>query len=536
MSHVTRRQLLKIAGAIPPALAFPMIGATQAVAASGKKVLTAVMGSDLRILDPVFTSAYITRDHGYMIYDTLLGIDSDFKVKPQMADWTVSEDKLTYTLVLRDGLTWHDGAPVTADDCVASLRRWGQRDVMAQTLMAMTSSLEATDTKTIMLKLKEHYGFVLETLSKPSSLVPFMMPRRLAETPEGKQMQEHIGSGPFKFVAAEFQPGVKAVYEKNTAYVPRSEPANWTSGGKVVHVDRVEWVTMPDAQTAMNALQSDDIDFLEAPVHEMLPSLEADPDIKIGILNKLGFQSIGRMNFIQPPFDNVKVRRAAFLALNQKDMLDAQIGDPNYYKICGAYFICGTPFATEDGAETLTKGNGMAQAKTLLAESGYDGTPVVILAPTDVPALKAQPVVAAQLLRQAGFTVDLQSTDWQTTVSRRANMKSIKEGGWSMFFTFSGAADVVNPLVNGSISGKGKNGWFGWSDDPHMEELREAFAKSTSPDEQKRLADAIQKEAYDQVIYIPLGQFQGASAWRKSLTGVLECAVAPLFWNIDKTG
>ena len=202
-----------------------------------------------------------------------------------------------------------------------------------------------------------------------------MMPKRLAETPAGQQIKEQIGSGPFKFVQAEFQPGVKAVYEKNTDYVPRKEPPSWTAGGKVVKVDRVEWITMPDAQTAVNALQSGDIDFMENPSFDLLPVLKANKDIKIETLNKLGFQTLGRMNFLHPPFDNVKVRRAALLAMNQKDVLDALVGNPEYYKICGAFFVCGTPLATEVGAETLIKGGGMAEAKKALAESGYDGTP-----------------------------------------------------------------------------------------------------------------------------------------------------------------
>ena len=205
--------------------------------------------------------------------------------------------------------------------------------------MDFTASLEATDKRTVTLKLKEPYSLVLESIGKPSSLVPFMMPKRLAETPAGKPI-EQIGSGPFKFVQSEFQPGVKAVYEKNTDYVPRKEPPSWTSGGKVVKVDRVEWLTMPDAQTAVNALQSGDIDFMENPSFDLLPVLAANKDLKVEALNKLGFQTFGRMNFLYPPFDNVKVRRAAFLAMNQKDVLDALVGNPEYYKICGAVFGC----------------------------------------------------------------------------------------------------------------------------------------------------------------------------------------------------
>src|SRR4029079_15362522 len=261
MLSLMRRGRRTFASKLPLSVAALSVGLASPVLAAGKTI-TAVMHSDLRIIDPIFTTAYITRDHGYMIYDTLVAPHSNFKITPQMADWKISDDKLTYTFTLRDGLKWHDGAPVTAEDCVASLRRWAKADGMGQKLMDFSASLEATDAKTITLELKESYGLVLESIGKPSSIVPFMMPKRLAETPHTQQIKEQVGSGPFKFVQAEFQPGVKAVYEKNKDYVPRKEAPSWTAGGKVAKVDRVEWITMPDAQTAVNALQSGDIDFM----------------------------------------------------------------------------------------------------------------------------------------------------------------------------------------------------------------------------------------------------------------------------------
>src|ERR1700686_2536187 len=280
MFHILRWKLPTVVSGVALSVLALSAGVASQASAAGKTI-TAVMHSDLRVIDPLFTTAYITRDHGYMVYDTLLATDANFKIQPQMAYWKVSDDKLTYTFTLRDGLKWHDGAQVTAEDCVASLKRWGKVDNMGQKLMDFTASIEATDTKTITLKLKEPYGLVLDSIGKPSSYTPFMMPKRLAETPAGQQIKEQIGSGPFKFVQSEFQPGVKAVYEKNPDYVPRKEPASWTAGGKVVKVDRVEWITMADAQTAVNALQSGDIDFMGAPPFDLLPVLAANKEIKV---------------------------------------------------------------------------------------------------------------------------------------------------------------------------------------------------------------------------------------------------------------
>ena len=376
---------------------------------------------------------------------------------------------------------------------------------------------------------------MLESIGKPSSLVAFMMPKRLAETPPDKSIPEQIGSGPFKFVAAEFQPGIKAVYVKNPDYVPRGEPPDWTSGGKVVKVDRIEWITMADPQTALNALQSGDIDFVERPSWDMLPILEKDRRLIVHTLDEAGFQTIGRMNFLFPPFNNVKVRRAALLALRQKDVLEALTGSPKYYKLCGAVFGCDTPLASDIGSEMLVKGTGMAQAKKLLAESGYDGTPVVIMAPGDLITNKVQPIVAAQLLREAGFKVDVQAMDWQTLVTRRTSQKPPKEGGWNMFFTNLTGQDIANPITHLQINAKGTKGaWFGWPEDSNLEELRDAFVRAKSLEEQKEIATEIQARVYDQVIYIPLGQWTIPSVWRKDISGILDGPATPIFWNVEK--
>jgi peptide/nickel transport system substrate-binding protein len=491
------------------------------------------MHAPLRVLDPILSTAYITRDHGYMIYDTLLGTDEHFQVRPQMADWSVSADKLTYTFTLRDGLKWHDGQPVTAEDCVASIRRWAAKDGTGQLLMDATESLTATSDRVITLKLKQPVSFVLEALGKLSSYPPFMMPKRVAETPPNKPITEYIGSGPFKFVASEFQPGVKAVYVRNENYVPRGEKTNWTAGNRMAHADRVEWIVMPDPQTQIAALTAGEIDMVEDTPFDLLPLLQGRPDIEVRGMDPLGYQIAARMNFLYPPFDKVAVRRAAMLAFNQKDFLDALVGNPKYYRICGAMFVCGTPLATDVGAEPVLK-NSMDAARKALKESGYDGTPVVILQPTDVGVLKTHPVVAAQLLRQAGFNVDLQAMDWQTAVSRRASQKPPAEGGWNLFFTLWGGADIVNPLVNQALIGRGKDGaWFGWPSDPKLEQYRDAYAHAATAEERKAIATELQAYAYEQVIYIPLGQFALQSAWRKDLTGVVDSPV-PMFWNMEK--
>lgn len=507
-----------------------------AVPADAKTVVRAVMHSGINILDPIVTTAHITRNHGYMVFDTLLAMNSKYEPTPQMADFKTSGDKLTYTFTLRDGLFWHDGPPVTAEDCVASLKRWAKRDAGGQMMMDSVESLTATDPKTITLKLSKPFPFVLELIAKPASVVPFMMPKRLAETPPTEQAKEQIGSGPFRFVASEFRPGDRAVYEKFDRYQPRPEPADWLSGGKVVKVDRVEWIAMPDVQTAVNALSNGEIDYLEQPSIDLLPLLEATPDdVTVELYNTLGSQTMGRMNFLYPPFDDVRIRKAALYALNQDSVLQAAIGNPEFFQTCPSIYGCGTPLSTEvgEGAETLVKGGDVEKAKALLKEAGYDGKPIVIMHPTDTISTSSQPVVATELLRAVGFKVDLQPMDWQTLVARRASQKPPSEGGWNMFFTNWVIPEVWNPVVNPMINGRGKQGFFGWPDDPELEKLRAEFVQAETEESRKEIAMAIQVRAYDQVIYVPLGQYRAPAAWRSSLTGIVKSPI-PVFWNVEK--
>lgn len=513
---------------------FASVLALAAGGALAETTVTAVMHSDLRVLDPIITTAHITRDHGYMIYDVLLAEDAQFNIQPQMAEVAASDDGLTYTFTLRDGLKFHDGAPVTGEDVVASLQRWGKRDTGGQMIMDVTESIEAPDEKTIVWKLKEPFGPFLATVGKQSGVPPFIMPKRIAETPADQAIQEHIGSGPFKFVPEEFQPGVGVTYTKNEDYVPRSEPASGYAGGKVVNVDKVQWVTMSDSQTAVNALQSGDIDLIESMPVDLIPLLEGDDTVVVEKRAEYGFQTMGRMNFKYPPFDNPQIRKAALMAMSQEPVLAALTGSPEYYKVCGAIFGCGTPFENTTGTETLVAKGDPAGAKKLLEEAGYDGTPVVLMQPTDGPTLKAQPVVAAQQLRDAGFTVDMQPMDWQTLVTRRASMDPPAQGGWNMFFTNWQISEIASPINNVMLNGRGDQAWFGWPDDPEMEKLRQEFIDAKTPEEQKAVTDKIQAHAIDVVNYVPLGEYNFPQARRAVLTDMAPTAV-PVFWGLKKT-
>ncbi len=500
--------------------------------AQAQTTLRVVAHSDLKILDPIWTTAFIVRNHGYMIYDTLFALDGDLKIQPQMVDkWSVSDDKLTWTFRLREGLQFHDGQPVTVGDVIPSLRRWAVRDTLGQILWAKVEDIKAVDSWTFQIVLKSPSGIVLQALAKPSGN-PFIMPRHIAATPASEQIKEFIGSGPFIFKKDEWKPGEKTVYVKNPKYKPRAEPASGLAGGKIAKVDRVEWLAMPDQQTAVNALISGEIDIIESPQHDLYPLLKKDRNVSLVVANKWGNQYIFRFNQLHKPFDNPKARQAMLYALNQKDFLEGVIGDPAYYTVCKAMFICGGPYATTAGFADKYESD-FAKARELLAEGGYDGTPVVLMHSTDLYVLTNMAPIAKQLMEKAGMKVDMQSMDWQTLVSRRARKEAPDKGGWNLLITSTSGADSLDPLTYSFIGASCDKAWFGWPCDDELTRLRQAFADEPDEARRKVIVEKIQLRAVETPTHAFLGQYVAPQAVRRNITGTVISPV-PVFWNIAK--
>ncbi len=510
-----KRRSLFAAAALVSALVAPLMSHAQGTG----KTLRVVPHSNITILDPIWTTAFVTRNHGYMIYDTLFGTDLAGKVKPQMVDkWNVSKDNLTWTFTLRDGLEFHDGKPVTSEDVVASLKRWASRDSFGGVLAKSVDTYTTPDAKTFVIKLKQPFGVMLEALGKPSSNVPFIMPARIAATPGAEQIKEYVGSGPYKFVPAE--------------YKPRAEAPDGTAGGKNVYLDRVEWVIIRDPQTQFNALVAGEVDIIEQPTFEQYASLKAQKDVQIVDAQPAGLQFILRFNHLHAPFNNVKIRQAAMLALGQEAHLKTQVGAPGMYAYCRSMYPCGTPFASEKtGLYT-----GMADPKkaaALLKEAGYDGTPVVLMRPTDLAAIAKLPLVAKQQLEAAGFKVDMQQMDWATLVARRAKKDAPAQGGWNAFMTAWTAGDILNPLTMAMMNAAGDKGWFGWQDDKQIEDLKNKFAQATSDAQKKQIAEQIQLRAMETASHVPLGQYFNPAALRTNISGLVPGG-AQVYWNIKK--
>jgi peptide/nickel transport system substrate-binding protein len=529
---LTRRDFAKTAAAAALATSLPSL---RAKAAGDTKTLRLIAQSDLRVLDPIWTTAYISRNHGYMIYDTLFALDEEFAPHPQMvSDFTLSPDKLSYHFTLRDGLGFHDGSPVKGTDCVASVKRWMARDSHGQTLASLLDEIKPDGDKSFSIKLKEPFSLTIDALAKVSSVAPFMMPERLASTDPFTQITESIGSGPFKFVKEEFQPGHIAAYVKNTDYVPRKEPPSWASGGKVVKVDRVEWLYIPDAGTKAAALNAGEADWWENPPLELVPVLAANPDMVIARADPLPDPLTVKVNHLQPPFNNVKMRQALMEVTSQTDILTALAGDKSNWEVCPSFYTCGTPMANDAGSTALTSPRDYDKAKKLIAEAGYKDEKIVILDAVDQPVSHTQALVVADELKKLGLNVEVQSMDWGTLVNRRASKEPVDKGGWSIFGTGWVGADFLDPGGNPALRTNGEKSHFGWPSDDKIEELRVQWLKATGLDERKKIAEQIQARAFEIVPYIPTGQWTPKTAYNKSLKGVI-IGPALFMWNIEKT-
>ena len=524
---VRRRRFL---GGAAGVLAMPNIGGAQ-----GRKVLTFMPQSDLAILDPIFTAAYVTRHHGMMVFDTLYGMDATYQIQPQMAEGhRIEADGKTWLITLRDGLLWHDGEKVLARDCVASIRRWGARDGFGQTLLAVTDALDAPDDRNIRFRLQRPFPLLPAALGKPGSNVCLMMPERLANTDPFKQITEMIGSGPFRFIANDRVPGSLIAYERNSAYVPRpSGTASFTAGPKRVHVDRVEWHVTPDPATAAAAMRTGERDWWEAPTFDLLPLLRQSGTLTIPPADPLGSMSGIRFNHLQKPFNNPALRRALLGAVNQEDYMTAVAGtDHTGWRTGIGVFCPSSPMASDAGMAVLNSPRDYSAVKQAVAASGYLGERAVVPVASDFPILKALGEVGVDMLEKAGIAAEPRYMDWGSILALLPKSGPVEEGGWSAFHSSWSGLDQFDPAVHVWIRGNGTAASRGWPDSPKLEAMRQDWLFATGDAVRKQIAEDIQQQVFVDVPYIPVGQFLPRTVYQHTVTDVLRGYA--LFWNLTK--
>jgi peptide/nickel transport system substrate-binding protein len=527
-----RRDLFKSA-AVVATLPSGFMLSRPAIAATGR-VLKFVPQADVTVTDPVMTTAYITRHHALMVWDQLYGLDDRLVPQPQMVEGhTVGDNGLMWTFKLREGLKFHDGEPVRGRDCIASIKRWAGRDTLGQALMARVAEMASPEDRVFTIRLTRPYSMMLETLAKlgPPALV--IMPERMANGDPFKPITEMIGSGPYRWRADERIVGARVVYERNPDYVPREGKPEHTSGPKIVHFDRVEWHVMPDPGTAVAALGNGEVDWWENPPNDLLPILKRNRNITTERVVTTGGLGSGVFNHLHPPFDNPAIRRAVLMASSQADFMTAAAGtDPSMSGIGIGIFTPGSPMASTAGLEMVREPRNLEAAKKALKDAGYKGERVVLMSASDNPLLAALGEVGRDLLTKLGMEVDYAVADWGTVVQRRASREPPSKGGWNMFHTTWNGVDMLNPMVEQVLRSNGDQAWFGWPNIPRIEKLRAEWLDAPDPATQKKVADQLQVAAFEEVPYLPTGQYFLDSAWRSDIKDIVMGTF--VFWNVKR--
>ena len=522
-----RRQLLT--SAVPATvLMAPRIARAQAI-----RSLRFVPLTPLNVLDPIFVASLPTRNHAFMVFDTLYGQDPALRPQPQMASGhTIDDNGLTWTIRLRDGLAFHDGSPVLARDAVASIRRWAARDSFGQELMAATAELTAPDDKTIRFRLHRRFPHLALSLSGATLVTPVIMPERLAMTDPFKPVPEIVGSGPYRFLPSAFVESSRAEYERFSGYQPRTDgKPGYLAGPKIAHLDRVIWTSIGDAGTAVAALRTGEVDWVEAPAPDLLPMLAANSKIVLEVNDPWGAMGVMRFNQLLPPFNNPAIRRALLGAVDQAAAMQALAGnDPALWKDGVGVFVPGTPCANDAGIGTAASPPDYAKVKRDLAEAGYQGERVVVLGTSGPGFVPPMSEAGAAQLRAAGINVDFQVSDFGTMIRRIQNKGPADQGGWNVYFFPADAVFNQSPATYAFLRGIGAKGAPGWPDSPRIEELRAAWLGTDDPAESMRICRSLQEQVWRDVPFIPMGSWLRKTAFRR---GLVDRPVGfPLFWGI----
>ena len=526
---LARRAVL--AGATGLALSAPSLSQAQR---RDPRVLRFIPNTGLTVLDPVWTASLVTGNHGYHVWDTLYGTRFDYTPAPQMAEGhTVNADYTDWSIRLREGLWFHDGTPVLARDCVASIKRWARRDSFGAAMMPLVDEISTPDDRTIRFQFKRRFPRLLEALGRTSGLPAFIMPERFGSVDAFTAIKEVIGSGPFRFVTDEFNAGTRVVYSRFDKYVPRQEAPDRTTGAKIAYFERVEWTTMADHGTAVAAMQAGEMDWWESTPADLRDLVKRSRNLRLEVKDEYGWMGVLRFNLTQPPFDNIKLRRAFLAAANQEDFLRAAAGEGEHaWRTCRAYFPCGAPNVAETyGTPAMPMPADLTAAKRAIAESGYNGEKIVLLVPTDIHHHNAFGQVSGDLIRRLGMNLDFQAMDWGTMIQRITNKGPVEKGGWSLFHTAGSNVSMASPALNFFI--RGDKGWTGWYENAEVVKLTEEW-RNTAPDEPLQpLYDRIQRVLFDDPPFVPLGQYSTFTTYGRDISGVLQ-GIGSYPWNIRR--
>ena len=483
--------------------------------AQGNGVVTVATVGEPPTMDPMISTADLVGTITQHIFETLFTFDKSWKVTPLLAEAmpTISADGKTYTIPLRPGVKFHDGSDLTADDVVASLKRWTKLASRGKQTAGFIDSIEASGPATVVIKLKQPYAPLLSLLAFNNSAA-IILPAKKQDEP----LKEFIGTGPYMLKERKADQYIQLV--RFDGYKPREGEADGYGGARRPLLDEVRFVPVPDANTRVESAVSGQYDYVDAIPVESFDRLKQSKASQPVMLKPFGYP-VFVFNTAEGATKNLEVRKAIRTALSMEDMLAAAFGSKEFYALDGNIYPAGFVWSSDAGVAGNYNVADPDKAKAAAKAAGYKGEPIRILTSRQYEFHYKMAQVAAEYLKLAGFTVDLQVVDWATLTQRRTD-----KGLWDIYITHS--PFLPEPALIGSLSTSAP----GWWDTPARKAAVEAFTTEADPAKRPALWAAVQKVIYDEVPFIKIGDFNALSAQSAKLTGVVP-APWPYFWNVS---
>ncbi len=469
-------------------------------------------------LDTTWTTAIIVVVPAQHIFEYLFAYDSQFEVQPMLADsFEVSDDGLSYTIALREGVTFHDGAEVTADDVVASLQRWGELSGEGVSTFERVEEIAATDPATVTITMSSPFAPLISYLAGPAGAGAIIIPAALAEAAGVERLEEYVGTGPYKFV--EHIPDRHVKLERFEEYIARDEPADGFAGRRTAYFDELEFIPVPDAAARIAGVETGDYHWAEEVTRDEYARLQDHPDIDALLIKPLRSMNIV-FNKQAGPMSNVQLRQAALYALDCEAIMTAGFGPQEFWRVDVSLMPPETMWFSEAGVEKYNTGD-LDMARQLVEESGYNGELIRWMAPSDREDYFGVALTGTQQLQEIGLNVEAVSMDWGTLVERRT-----EPAEYEIFNT--GFSFTPEPTTLSFIP----DDWPGWWVSEEKDTALAPLMEETDPEARKVLWEEFQALVYEQVPIVKTGEFFGLSIKRKALQGEnLPVSSFPIFWN-----
>lgn len=471
-------------------------------------------------LDEHQTTAGITAEIGYCMFETLFAYDENFEPIPMLLDsFDVNDDATVHTFYLRQGVPFHNGEEMTAEDVVACIERWGEISGVAGNIMEVTEEINILDDYSFEWVTSTPYGTIPVALSSNTQAC-VIYPKSVIDAAGTDDIEEFIGTGPYQFV--EHEPDVHILVERFDDYAALDGDIRGYGGRKYAYVDEIEFVPVPDESTRVAGMQADEFHIVMELSNDQYDALVDSENLRVEILPPSNWD-VFFLNWESPLMSQEPIRKAFQACLDHLPILQGARGGEDFVELDPSLMMEPTPWHSTAGEELYNIADPDLAAE-YLEEAEYDGTPVRFIATQEYGYMYNSAVVAVQQMEDAGFEVDLQIYDWATILDMRAN-----QDDWDIFVT--GHGFVPDPS---QITYVGQmNVYPGWWSDEEALELADELMSEPDFDRRYEIWEQIQQRAYETVPAVKTGDSSTIAVWNANVGGFTEQLQRGVpYWNV----